>query len=150
MATLSTLTGDGNAGSGTRDWVMLWKLYYQDTTYSSDDGLWGGAPPRGVQALATPHPTSNREIQTGDFYFWPPWCESPISGDLFGVVDYLIEIGIDTDDDMWLRPVIERQHGIKWGRSLDSGTYNSLFQRIVEDADLISWGPKTTRAPYER
>ena len=125
---------------------MDWKLYYQDGTYSSDDGPWEDAPSRGVQALATPHRTSNREIQTGDFYFWPPWCDAPISGDLYGVIDYLIENGVED----WQPVVVNREQGIKWGRSLDSGTYNDLYQQIVADADLIEWGPKTTKAPYER
>ena len=133
---------------------MNWKLYYPDGgTFSSDDGDWEAAPSRGVQALVTPHPTSSREIQTGDFYFWPPWCTYPISGDLFGVVDFLIEIGAHTErpDDVFFHLAVgRREHGIKWGRSLDSGTYNQLYQKIVKDADLIVWGPKTTRTPYER
>lgn len=131
---------------------MNWKLYYQDSTFSSDDGAWNDAPARGVQALALPHPTANRQIQTNDFYFMSPWADEPCAADLFGIIDYLLEIRVLTPNQAItdLAAADLFNHGIKLGRSLSDTEYNRVHTEIVADADLTVWGPKTTRTPHER
>lgn len=132
--------------------MLVWKVYYHDHTFTNLDGDWHDAPPRGVQAVAIPHDTGNRQIQTNDFYWWPDWTTYPIAGDVWGVMDWLLTVGILHPD----QPITELtpgqlfRAGVKLGRSLDNHTYRRVYQQIVDDADLLEWGPKTTRLPNER
>ena len=131
---------------------MLWKVYYQDQTFTSDDGDWTDVPPRGIQAVAIPHPTAYRQILTGDFYWWSPWANGPVQSDWTGVVDFLLEQGVMTPNQKFtdISPAIQWEQGVRWGRSLSDIEYNRVYQQIVEDADLVVWGQKVGRLPSER
>lgn len=131
---------------------MQWKLYYPNGTFTSLDGSWLDAPPRGIQALAIPHYTGTRQIQSNDFYIWPAWMDEPTAADLYGVIDMLIEQGLMTADQHVADFTPEQLFGwgVKWGRSLTDRAYNELYRQVVADADLIEWGAKVGRLPSER
>ena len=70
---------------------MEWKIFYSNSTYSSDDGPPELAPKRDVQTVAVADDTCGRRIERGDnFYVYRHGWRGC---DQFGLYDYLIEPG---------------------------------------------------------
>lgn len=109
---------------------MEWKIFYSNSTYSSDDGPPELAPKRDVQTVAVADDTCGRRIERGDnFYVYRHGWRGC---DQFGLYDYLIEPGYKI---------------VLFGRSLTDDEYRAVWDRAAKDPDLP---PKSAIHPDER
>lgn len=134
---------------------LAWRVYYADgSTFSSEDGDWLAAPPRGVLGVVHPEPRVGRAIEHGAdgrihaFYF-PSWAEHPWGCDWAGAVDHLIEIGAIDEETLpeTISPRVYFDAGIKWGRSVSREVWAREYARMVADPDFPV---KAARLPRER
>lgn len=99
---------------------MEWRIYYEHSTYSSEDGGAEDAPGLGIQAIAIRDEVVGRMIWwRRDFY----WNEGGrwYGGDIFGLWDYLA------------RPGFKK---VGFGRSVPNALWNDIVKRVLEDPDL--------------
>lgn len=113
--------------------MLQWKIYYGDgTTYSSADGPWESAPTRNVQFVLCPDPIVGRRIHSCcDYYLYRDG--QPFGVDIFGLFDYLLEIGL-----------------VKFGRSLTRRDFDAIQQQVFNDPDFpvkSAWHPDEPCCP---
>lgn len=106
---------------------MKWKIFYGNSTFSSEDGDPTVAPARDVQVIVQDHPEVGVELVTAsDYYVW----EGRWRGvDIFGLFDYLIEPG-------WKR--------VLCGRTITRQEYSAVYHQA--DTDKNGWLPREVRA----
>lgn len=126
---------------------MQWKLYYDDgTTFSDEDGTWGDAPARGVQAIGRSDKDHGRYTGTGDYYVY--WRYGPIAMDIAGLWDYLIEINSPEAhkrlSDVNFDALTEQ---VKFGRFIGHDEFMQIKIRADSDPDFP---PRTGYRAFER
>lgn len=95
----------------------MWKIYYEDEVFSSDDGDKKDAPARGVQAIIQDSKEVGVHVVTGgDYYIWREKSQRWVSVDIFGLFDFLIETGL-----------------VKFGRTISRDEYLEIMKEVMED-----------------
>ena len=102
--------------------MIAWKIFYEDSTYSSEDGSPENAPKRGVQGIAVSSELTGRRIERSeDHYVWTPENGGWRGVDKFGLFDYLIEPGFKI---------------VLFGRTISDKDFRAMWNRIEADTDL--------------
>jgi len=109
--------------------MAAWRIWYQEGTYSDDDGPLDDAPGLGVLVIAQADPDVGRELRYGsDFYVWDGrW----LGVDEHGLWDYLARPG-------WKKVVA--------GRTVSPRKMEAAYRAALADPDLP---PKSARLPDE-
>lgn len=101
---------------------MEWKIFYQESTYSSKDGLPEHAPKRNVQVIAVQDESLGKRIErSNDYYIWTPSNGKWRGVDQFGLFDYLIEPGYKI---------------VLFGRTLSDDEYRAIWDRVLNDTEM--------------
>lgn len=102
---------------------MLWKIFYEEGTYSSEQGAPEDAPGWGVAVIVMPHPDIGRFVlQAHDYYFWDGsgWQGK----DLVGLMDRLVN-----------QPKLTTR-AVKIGRFLPQEHYKAICDQARADPDF--------------
>lgn len=122
----------------------IWVVHYTDgSSFSSFDGTWADAPPRGVVGVVGPNRDVGVELMTGtDFYLWWPGAGGPWSVDKAGLWDFLYEVGSPLAGLPLANEHFDQlvELGVKFGRSMDTRAFQSRVRSILKDERLP---PKT-------
>jgi hypothetical protein len=136
--------------------LVEWVIWYDDgSSYSSLDGPKDHVPRRGVEAVAMLDPDTGRAIDWGrDWYWWDG--ENWLSGDQFGVLDFLNQQGVIRYDGRawnffkegeWLQApdlyamlfsLLDNNSPslILAGRCMPNPKFRALYQKIIDDPRL--------------
>lgn len=100
----------------------MWKIFYEDDTYSSNDGLPENAIKTGVQAIIVSDGRVGRRIEsTEDFYIWTPENGGWRGANHFRMSEYLYGKGFKI---------------VLFGRTLTNEAYAEVMQRAAHDLEL--------------
>lgn len=130
---------------------MSFAIVYEDLSVirGANQSDWDAAPHRGILAVVIEDVTVGRQIAWGyDFYWWFPVQSGPTGGDLFGMRDYLEEIGsANASADFNKVPLAKlAQDGIKFGRATDNLRMRDALEKA---ANLEGFAPKSGWLPIE-
>lgn len=129
---------------------MKWTIIYDGgDTFSDTDGDWQDAPSRGVLVIVIEDETVGRQLAWGfDFYWWFPGQAGPSGGDLFGMRDYLTEIGSRHARADFNKISLDAlaAEGIKFGRSVDNTVMRAA---LAQAASIEGFEPKSAWLPIE-
>jgi len=104
--------------------MVTWRIYYEDSTFSDEDGDVADAPALGVIAIVQTKQPHSRFVEhdvayTEGYYWWEGgrWY----AGDQFGMWDYLT------------RPGLKR---VLFGRMIHGEAYIKALNAATEDQDF--------------
>lgn len=97
----------------------MWKLYYEDTTFSHEDGDPVDAPTFGVLVIAQPDFEVGRMLLSRFDWYW--WDGEWYGSDWIGMVDAFMH---------------REARALKAGRSVPNTVYQEVFQKAWDDPDL--------------
>lgn len=134
--------------------MIRWRVYYEDMTFSDEEGTANEAPAWGVLVIAQVDPDVGRFLQHGADYYWYDGARW-YGGDLPGVYDYLLRLGVVLDKDLggfchaWIEDGIERTGDIlalhrfmarsglvKFGRHIPNASFEATYQQATIDTDF--------------
>lgn len=102
-------------GSSPTKW---WRIYYESSIFSSDDGSPFEAPRTGVQFIVQEKDGDYTIVHARDHYYWEPerggWCSS----DIFGAIDHLMRA---------------KRQCLLFGRQMSDEDYREVHRRVLND-----------------
>ena len=111
----------------------MWKIFYQEGTYSSNDGAPELATKVGVQAIIVSHERAGRRVERSeDFYIWTPENGGWRGANHFRLAEYLQSPGYKL---------------VLFGRTISDKEYAKVLDRATNDSELP---PKTAIVKGER
>lgn len=134
--------------TGTALTTPQWCLWYQHGQFTSNDGIWGDAPFRGVLGL-TVETVHGWRVLLGEHYGIPSWNKLPVPLDVWGVMD-LLDLPDTKPSDVSL--VALDVAGIKIGRYLDDTEWVKVRTYIAQESRIVMGGDsysKSHRNPDE-
>lgn len=100
----------------------MWKIFYQEGTYSSLQGTPEFAPKSGVQAIIVTDARVGRRVESAeDFYIWTPENGGWRGANHFRLAEYLQEPGYKL---------------VLFGRTISDKAYAEVMARASNDPEL--------------
>lgn len=113
------------------------------------EGSWQDAPYRGLLVIVQENEMVGRAIRWGDdLYWWFPGQPGPTGGDIFGLRDYLAEIGSPLATARFSEVPLEELAavGVKFGRFVSDA---DMREALKQAAEIPGYEPKNAWLPIE-